>query len=48
MELTEEVERMVAQASGIPEFAVPAALYGITMYIVTIPGMFILKRLFRN
>lgn len=42
------VAGMVAQASGIPEFAVPAALYGITMYIVTIPGMFILKRLFRD
>ena len=42
------VAGMVAQASGIPEFAVPAALYGITMYIVTIPGMFILKRRFRE
>lgn len=42
------VAGMVAQASGIPEFAVPAALYGITMYIVTIPGMFILKRVFRD
>ncbi len=42
------VAGMVAQASGIPEFAVPAALYGITMYIVTIPGMFILKRRFKD
>ncbi|WP_270728142.1 bile acid:sodium symporter family protein [Shimia sp. Alg240-R146] len=40
------VAGMVAQASGIPEFAVPAALYGITMYIVTIPGMFILRSIF--
>jgi BASS family bile acid:Na+ symporter len=31
---------------GIPEFAVPAAVYGITMYIVTIPGMFLLRRIF--
>ncbi|KPA20175.1 Sodium Bile acid symporter family protein [Shimia sp. SK013] len=40
------VAGMVAQASGIPEYAVPAALYGITMYIVTIPGMFILRLIF--
>ncbi|MGR3637597.1 MAG: bile acid:sodium symporter family protein [Shimia sp.] len=40
------VAGMVAQASGIPEYAVPAALYGITMYIVTIPGMFILRSIF--
>lgn len=42
------VAGMVAQASGIPEYAVPAALYGITMYIVTIPGMFLLKRVFQG
>ena len=42
------VAGMVAQASGIPEYAVPAALYGITMYIVTIPGMFLLKRVFEG
>ncbi|MDE4135051.1 bile acid:sodium symporter family protein [Phaeobacter sp. QD34_3] len=40
------VAGMVAQASGIPEYAVPTALYGITTYVVTIPGMFILKRVF--
>ncbi|MBE1295831.1 bile acid:sodium symporter family protein [Phycobacter azelaicus] len=42
------VAGMVAQASGIPEYAVPAALYGITMYIVTIPGMFLLKQVFQG
>ena len=42
------VAGMVAQASGIPEYAVPAALYGITMYIVTIPGMFLQKRVFQG
>ncbi|WP_204113416.1 bile acid:sodium symporter family protein [Shimia biformata] len=40
------VAGLVAQTGGIPEFAVPAALYGITMYFVTIPGMFVLKALF--
>ncbi|MGR3711614.1 MAG: bile acid:sodium symporter family protein [Shimia sp.] len=40
------VAGIVAQASGIPEYAVPAALYGITMYIVTIPGMFVLRAIF--
>ncbi|MEP2715502.1 bile acid:sodium symporter family protein [Pseudophaeobacter sp.] len=40
------VAGMVAQTGGIPEYAVPAAVYGITMYIVTIPGMFILRSVF--
>lgn len=40
------VAGLVAQTGGIPEFAVPAALYGITMYIVTIPGMFVLRAIF--
>ena len=38
---------LVAAASGIPEFALPSGLYGITMYLVTIPGMFLLKLLLR-
>lgn len=40
------VAGLIAQSGGIPEFAVPAALYGITMYIVTIPGMFLLRMVF--
>ena len=40
------VAGLVAQVGGIPEFAIPAAVYGITMYIVTIPGMFILRAIF--
>ncbi len=40
------VAGLVVQSGGIPEFAVPAAVYGITMYIVTIPGMFILRMIF--
>ena len=40
------VAGLVAQSSGIPEFALPAAVYGITMYIVTIPGMFVLRAIF--
>lgn len=41
------VAGLIAQSSGIPEYAIPAAVYGITMYIVTIPGMFVLRRIFR-
>jgi BASS family bile acid:Na+ symporter len=40
------VAGIIAQTGGIPEYAVPAAVYGITMYVVTIPGMFILRRIF--
>ncbi|WP_319824493.1 bile acid:sodium symporter family protein [Thalassovita sp.] len=40
------VAGLVAGTGGIPEFAVPAALYGITMYVVTIPGMFALRLIF--
>ncbi|MBE1283784.1 MAG: bile acid:sodium symporter family protein [Rhodobacteraceae bacterium] len=40
------VAGLVAQTGGIPEFAVPAGLYGITMYFVTIPGMFVLRMIF--
>ncbi|WP_127114852.1 bile acid:sodium symporter family protein [Shimia sediminis] len=40
------VAGLVAKTGGIPEFAVPAALYGITMYVVTIPGMFVLRAIF--
>ena len=40
------VAGLVAQTGGIPEFAVPAAVYGITMYVVTLPGMFLLRALF--
>jgi len=40
------VAGLVAQTGGIPEYAIPAAVYGITMYIVTIPGMFLLRAVF--
>lgn len=40
------VAGLVAQTGGIPEFAIPAAVYGITMYIVTVPGMFVLRTAF--
>lgn len=40
------VAGLVAQAGGIPDYAIPAAVYGITMYIVTIPGMFLLRAVF--
>ena len=40
------VAGIIVQTGGIPEYAVPAAVYGITMYIVTIPGMFILRKIF--
>lgn len=40
------VAGLVAQSAGISEFAVPAAVYGITMYIVSIPGIFVLRAIF--
>jgi len=40
------VAGLVAQVGGIPDYAIPAAVYGITMYIVTIPGMFVLRAIF--
>lgn len=40
------VAGLVAQAAGLPEYAMPSALYGITMYIVTLPGLFVLRALF--
>ncbi|SLN51245.1 Sodium Bile acid symporter family protein [Roseovarius albus] len=40
------VAGLVANAAGITEYAVPSALYGIIMYLVTIPAIFILRRLF--
>lgn len=39
------VAGLVAQAGGISEYAVPAAVYGITMYLVSIPGMLLLRRM---
>lgn len=40
------VAGLVAQTAGLPEYALPSALYGITMYLVTIPGLFVLRALF--
>lgn len=40
------VAGLVAQTAGLPEYALPSALYGITMYLVTIPGLFVLRSLF--
>lgn len=40
------VAGLVAQTAGLPEYALPSALYGITMYLVTIPGLFALRALF--
>ena len=40
------VAGLVAQTAGISEYAIPAAVYGITMYIVSIPGVFVLRMIF--
>jgi len=40
------VAGLIAQSAGISEFAVPAALYGITMYIVTLPAIWLMRRMF--
>ena len=40
------VSGLLAQTAGISEFAVPAAVYGITMYIVTLPAIWLMRRVF--
>ena len=40
------VAGLIAQSAGISEFAVPAGLYGITMYLVTLPAIWIMRRMF--
>ncbi|MDA5558835.1 bile acid:sodium symporter family protein [Shimia sp. MMG029] len=40
------VAGMVAAAAGIPEYAVPSAVYGITMFVVTLPGVVVLRLIF--
>ncbi len=40
------VAGLIAHSTGISEFAVPAALYGITMYIVTLPAIWLMRRIF--
>lgn len=38
------VASLVAGGTALPEYALPAAVYGITMYFVTIPAIFALRR----
>ncbi|MDU8925988.1 bile acid:sodium symporter [Alisedimentitalea sp. MJ-SS2] len=40
------VAGLVAHSAGISEFAVPAGVYGITMYVVTLPGIWVMRRMF--
>ena len=40
------VAGLVAQSTGISEYAVPAAVYGITMYIITLPAIWLMRRIF--
>ena len=40
------VAGLIAQSAGISEFAVPAADYGITMYIVTLPAIWLMRRIY--
>ncbi|MXU64439.1 bile acid:sodium symporter family protein [Oceanomicrobium pacificus] len=40
------VAGLVAQTGGIPDYALPSAVYGITMYLVTVPAVLILRRIF--
>ena len=40
------VAGLIAQSAGISEFAVPAAVYGITMYIVTLPAIWLMRRIY--
>lgn len=40
------VAGLVAQSAGISEYAVPAGVYGITMYLVTLPAIWVMRRMF--
>lgn len=40
------VAALVAAAPGLSEYAVPSGVYGITMYFVTLPGIWLLRRIF--
>lgn len=40
------VAGLIARSAGISEFAVPAAVYGITMYVVTLPAIWLMRRIF--
>ena len=40
------VAALVAQTASLSEYAVPAGVYGITMYFVSLPMIYLLKRVF--
>ncbi len=40
------IANIVAASSGLSEFAVPSAVYGICMYLVTLPALLVLRRVF--
>ncbi|CUH54061.1 bile acid:sodium symporter family protein [Shimia marina] len=40
------VAGIVAQSGGIPDFAVPSAVYGVIVYVTTFPVVFVLRRIF--
>lgn len=40
------IANIVAASTGLSEFAVPSAVYGICMYMVSIPALLVLRRVF--
>lgn len=36
---------LIAASAGLSEYALPSAVYGITMYLVTIPAIFVMRRI---
>lgn len=42
------VAGLVAAASGVSDYGIPSALYGLVMYLVTIPGVIVIRRRFRK
>lgn len=40
------VAALISATPGLSEYAVPSGVYGITMYFVTLPGIFLLRRFF--
>ena len=41
------VASLIASAGGLNEYALPSGVYGITMYLVTLPSLLLLRRLNR-
>lgn len=42
------VASLVAASTGVTDYGIPSALYGLVMYLVTVPGVIVIRRRFRK